>query len=227
MNILTLKKEDFPQWYFAKVQCPQDLDNFEFYHYDSIVYKEICTSDIIGTCHADYYHKAWLEMLSHLKRHKTEDNIEQIKNIILRKNDDKLVCEYNNRYYIVEGNHRLCQAKFLNLEKVYCGVIRYKFNYEDFNLYQELINNNFTCDYSDGDFRNIRFGATFISTKTKKEIEILINVCKTMRVSRIEKFFLSFKPLIKHLNFKGSEEDVKALKSIIILNFGKYKDCKG
>lgn len=41
MNILEIKKENLPHWYFEKVQRPEDLDNFQFYYYEGDTYEEI------------------------------------------------------------------------------------------------------------------------------------------------------------------------------------------
>lgn len=111
----------------------QDLDNFQFYYYEGCTYEEICIKKVIGSTHINYIHKSWLEMLSNLKRHKTDCDVELIRQIILRENNDKSVCQYNDNYYITEGNHRFCQAKFLGISKVYCSVSKYKFNHQDFS----------------------------------------------------------------------------------------------
>lgn len=216
MNILDIKKENFPSWYFEKVQCPEDLDNFQFYYCDNYTYEEISVDKIVGTRHSDYYHKAWLEMLSNLKRYKTDNDIDFVKAIILRTDDDKSVHEYNGEYYIVAGNHRFCQAKFLGIPKVYCSVSKYKFNYQDFGVYKELIKNNFTCTYSDGIFRDIKLGDICIHIHDKNDISKLISAYKAIKVNFFDKFFFGRKISINYFWFNDDKDSYNALKYAIV-----------
>lgn len=217
MNILDIKKENFPPWFFEKVYCPEDLDNFQFYYYDNCTYEEISVDKIVGTTHCDYYHKAWLEMLSNLKHYKTDNDINFVKAIILRKDDDKSVHEYNGKYYIVAGNHRFCQAKFLGISKVYCSVSKYKFNHQDFSLYKELINNNFTCTYSGGIFRDIKLGNICIYVNSKEDIYRLISAYQKMRISFFDKIAFSRKAPVSFFRFNDDKDSYNALKHSIFL----------
>lgn len=217
MNILELKKENFPHWYFEKVQCPEDLDNFQFYYYEGCTYEEICIKKVIGSTHINYIHKSWLEMLSNLKRHKTDCDVELIRQIILRENDDKSVCQYNDNYYITEGNHRFCQAKFLGISKVYCSVSKYKFNHQDFSLYKELINNNFTCTYSGGIFRDIKLGDICIYVNSKEDIYRLISAYQKMRIGFFDKIAFSRKAPVSFFRFNDDKDSYNALKHSILL----------
>ena len=217
MNILDLKKEKFPPWYFEKVQSPEDLENFEFYYCQGYAYEEISVEKIIGTTHCSYFHKAWLEMLTNLKRHVTDNNVELVKQAILRKDDGKSVDEYSGKYYICEGNHRLCQAKFLGIPKVYCMVTKYKFNHQDFSLYQELINNNFTCTYSGGFFRDIKLGDVCIYVESKEDIHGLISAYRTIRINFYDKMVFLRREPISFFRFNGDKDSYNALKHSIIL----------
>lgn len=227
MNILELKKENFPSWYFERVQRPEDLDNFQFYYYEGYIHEEICIKKVVGTTHINYYHKAWLEMLSNLKRHKNDDDIEFITKIILRKNDDKSVCQYNDNYYITEGNHRFCQAKFLNIEKVHCCVSKYKFNHQDYNLYKELTDNNFTCNYSYGEFKDIQLDNTYIYLSSKEDIPKLISAYKTMRISLFDRIVLRKQTPVLFFSFKDDEDSYDVLKQIIFSHQIKNKMING
>lgn len=216
MNILDLKKENFPSWYFEKVHCPEDLDNFQFYYYDGSTYEAISVDKIVGTVHCDYYRKAWLEMLSNLKRHKTDNDIESIREIILKKDDGKSVNEYNGKYYIAEGNHRFCQAKFLKIPKVYCWVSKYKFNSQDFGIYEELINNNFTCTYFNGFFRDVKLGDIWIHVEDRSDISKLISAYKAIKINFFDRFFFEGKMPKKIFRFKDDKDSHNDLKYAIM-----------
>lgn len=188
MNVLDLKKMFFPDWYFDKVLSPIDIENYHFYYMDSSFYDIIEVKDIVGTFHEKYQHKTWLQMLSNLKRHKDDTDIEYITSIIQKMYDDKSVVEYDGKYYISGGNHRLCQAKFLEIKKVHCYVTRYRFNHEDFNLHNQLLANGFKCKYKYGNFRNIYLGDINIHVRVKTDIAIMIKMYRSIQVNKIDLF---------------------------------------
>lgn len=221
MNILEIKKVYLPTWYFEKVLRPQDLENFQFYFYSGSVQDDIFVKDIVGTVHENYYHKAWLEMLSSLKRHKDDFNVERIIQTIQREHDGKSVAEYEGKYYILEGNHRLCQAKFLELEEVHCSVSKYQFNHADFDLYQMLLNNGFTCSYQKGVFSNIQLHDLHINVKSKEYIELLISEYKSIHISKFKMFIFHLLYKVncdefQYLYFSGDEKSRKNLKMELI-----------
>lgn len=155
-------------------------------------------------------------MLSNLKRHKTDNDIESIRERILKENDDKSVKEYNGKYYIAAGNHRFCQAKFLGIVKVHCNVSKYEFNNQDFSLYMTLINNDFTCTYSDGIFRDIKLGDICIHVRAKDDISQLISAYKTMQIRIFDKIRFRKKTPITNFLFNGDKESYRALKYAIM-----------
>lgn len=227
MNILELKNEIFPHWYFERVLRPEDIENFQFYFYDGYVSEEIFVHNIVGTTHVNYYHKAWLEMLCSLKRHRQDYNTELIKQIILLKNDDKSVKEYNGKYYITEGNHRCCQAKFLAIEKIYCIVEKYKFNHLDYNIYNELVSNNFSCNYSSGNFKDIKIGDTNIYVQSTEDVIKLIETYKSIRIRKSDRLSFLLKNIfssnnkhlkpVRFLHIHGNKNFHHALKKVMIL----------
>ena len=226
MNILELKKENFPDWYFEKVQNPVDLDNFQFYYYEGCFQEEICIKKVVGTVHGNYSHMVWLEMLSNLKKH-NDDDVEFIKKMILSEKESKSVCQYNDNYYITEGNHRFCQAKFLNIEKIHCCVSKYKFNHQDYNLYKELTDNNFTCNYSEGEFKDIQLGNTYIYLNSKEDIPKLISAYKAMKISLFDRIVLRKQEPVVFLCFKDDEASYDVLKQVIFSHQIKNKTING
>ena len=95
---------------FIKGKGFLDVQNFHF-EYD------VNPSKIIGSSHCNYYSGSWIQMLENLKRfhrlpqfypNSVEEYVNQQDNINLIKCGDN--------YFISEGNHRFCIAKFLEMK---------------------------------------------------------------------------------------------------------------
>lgn len=119
-------------WYFDKVLSQYNIENYSFYFHSPKRYytDEICPQDIIGTTHPSYYDLTWIEMLGSLQRYSKLPTERTIYNI----NDEtiiekKSIAKYSNLYLISGGgNHRICLAKFLGLEKIKVEITEYEFD---------------------------------------------------------------------------------------------------
>lgn len=147
-NILELQNIYFPSWCFNKVLSPKELKDYEFYECIKDVIENISIKDVIGTTHEKYMGKVWLEMLCCLKRKHDTANKEKIKLWIKETQNTIFVAEYAGKYYILDGNHRICYAKFLGIERLTCNVSKYRLNGTDKNLCKDLSLCGFSYEYN-------------------------------------------------------------------------------
>ncbi|MBT0550787.1 replication initiation protein [Riemerella anatipestifer] len=154
LNRLDWVKKIYPdfkeaKWMNDNVIRPEEIENYDFYEESNTYEDYIDPSKIIGISYADdynYYHDiTWLQLLNELKKlhlvignFKTYDEV--IKHIYYSKGD-KCVYKYGEYYITTSGQHRLCLAKFLNLEKVKVFITEYKINESRFNYYKLLQEN--------------------------------------------------------------------------------------
>lgn len=206
------EEEEYPDWYYEKVMSMDGIENAEFYSSDGDDIKEISVKDIIGTTHDSYNNRMWLEMLNNLKRKDENTDEEAIKTAILDGVNGKSVSEYNGKYYILDGNHRLCYAKFLKIEKVYCNVSKHKFNYEDFDLYTRLKESGFSCTYGLGEFKDIKLGETNIYIDPKEGFEKLLEKYKSIKFSTLQMIFFCPRTPIDRIVFTKNENFERNLK---------------
>lgn len=128
--------------FFEPVYHPQDyVENYPFYIRVKSYTDMVCVENIKGTTHDSYHGKNWLVMLMSLKRHRSDYDVEKV---IAAINDTQVsdkIClsKYGDAYFVDGGgNHRVCQAKMLNLETVPCEVTEYVFNDEAYSKSQRL-----------------------------------------------------------------------------------------
>ena len=84
--------------------------------------------DTKGSIHYSYCGNNWLVMMMNLTRHKNDFDVEKVKASINNANAFNKIhlCKYENMYFVDgDGNHRVCQAKFLGVEMVPCEVTEY------------------------------------------------------------------------------------------------------
>ncbi len=74
----------------------------------------------------------WIEMIHSLKRlDRVIDNFKTRSEIIAHIHEDedpKVVMQYGDHYFTISGQHRLCLAKFLEVDQVKVSVHKYVFN---------------------------------------------------------------------------------------------------
>ena len=138
-----LREFDLREYFFRPVYHPRDyVENYHYYVRGELHEEVVCVKKIMGTTHDSSHGKNWLEMLMTLKRHRSDHDVGRV---IAAINDTQVtdrisLSKYGDAYFIDGGgNHRVCQAKILNLETVPCKVTENVFNYEAYNKTQRLI----------------------------------------------------------------------------------------
>lgn len=132
-----LRKEDL-----ELVLAPKDcIKNYDFYRAISVYDTSVNIADIKGTMHPCYQNRSWLLMLMGLNRSKHSCNIEATIKAIHNLKGNKISLAKYDCYYFIEGdgNHRVCQARFLRLEKVPCVVNEYVLDETLLSLYHQLV----------------------------------------------------------------------------------------
>lgn len=145
------KTEKLKGWHFEKVFSESEIENFSFYSRSpkSYLTNEINPTVILGTTHVSYNNMTWIEMLGSLQRYWTQEPEKTIYNIhdetIIEK---KSVAKYGDIYLIsAGGNHRICLAKFLGLEKIKVEISEYEFDHESFRIYSQFQTLGFKTKY--------------------------------------------------------------------------------
>lgn len=128
-RLAKLKDFDLKEEYFETVYHPADLVEHIAYYIEGETYNaNVRVADIKGSTHPSYYGLNWLQMLTSLERHKNDFDVETVKEAILNTKGFEPIqlCKFGSIYFIDGGgNHRVCQAKFLELETVPCEVTEY------------------------------------------------------------------------------------------------------
>lgn len=76
---------------------------------------------IIGSTHCNYYGDSWIKMLENLERfYRLPQFYSNSASEYVNRQDNILLVKCGDSYFIAEGNHRLCIAKFLetNIDKI-------------------------------------------------------------------------------------------------------------
>ncbi|MHA3045867.1 hypothetical protein AWR41_02265 [Riemerella anatipestifer] len=154
LNRLDWVKKIYPdfkeaKWMNDNVIRPEKIENYDFYEESNTYEDYIDPSKIIGISYAYAYNCfnniTWLQLLNSLKRLnwviKNFKTYNEVTKHIYYNEEDKCVSKYGEYYITTSGQHRLCLAKFLNLEKVKVSITEYKINESRFNYYKLLQEN--------------------------------------------------------------------------------------
>lgn len=126
------------KWHNNKVYHPTDIRNYDFFKSHKNYKALINPKHIVGIEYAygyncPIYEKKnidWNYMLRWLKRlDRVINNFKDKKSLIEHihnDNDPKSVLKYGNQYFTTSGQHRLCLAKYLEVENVEVYVQEYK-----------------------------------------------------------------------------------------------------
>lgn len=128
-RLAKLKDFELREEYFEPVYHPADLVNDIANYLEGETYQaNVSVADIKGTLHPSYYDSNWLVMLMSLERHKDDFDVEKVKEAIFNTQcfEPIHLSKYGELYFINGGgNHRVCQAKFLGLERIPCEVTEF------------------------------------------------------------------------------------------------------
>ena len=121
-RVRRLKNFDLKEEYFDTVYHPADLvENIGQWEVARSYEAEVPVADIKGTTHPSYYGLNWLQMLMSLERHKEDTDEESVRRAILSgwEFEPIRLSKFGELYFIDGGgNHRVCQARMLGVEKV-------------------------------------------------------------------------------------------------------------
>lgn len=121
-RVRRLKDFDLKEDYFDTVYHPTDLvEDIGQWEVDKSYEAEVPVADIKGTTHPSYYGLNWLQMLMSLERHKEDTDEESVRRAILSgwEFEPIRLSKFGELYFIDGGgNHRVCQARMLGVEKV-------------------------------------------------------------------------------------------------------------
>jgi len=154
-------KNNIPTW------CQENVSKLSYMFKRHVVSSESAYIDIkrvIGTDHDSYNNKTWLEVFYSLKR---GDNIVMALLMIeyydrLQKKDNKIglisFIKMDDEYYISQGNHRACMAKFKGIAFIYAPMTEYKTDYEYKGYYEKLKQLSLKVDILTHDeYENMKF----------------------------------------------------------------------
>ena len=124
---------EYQQWFFDRTLNMENVENRAFFKELNKTYEleKFQPIHIVGTFHVDYADKMWIEMLGALKRYNV-NNIKAKGSLKAYINDRRAIrlCKFGGEYYIAEGNHRFCMAKFLNMTIDKVVVTEFEFDIE-------------------------------------------------------------------------------------------------
>jgi hypothetical protein len=170
---LKIIKPDFiyQKWYFNKIFDSRDIKNKKFYT-DKCKSYSIDLFDskkINGTFHSSYNNLMWIEMLGNLKRFKTHknSNFEFLLDWINTNGQVKTLKKYGDDYFIRDGNHRFCLAKFLGINLKNIEVCEYEFNEKYFEIYTKLENRNILIEEKFNDLWKLKMNEFNININEK------------------------------------------------------------
>lgn len=137
-----LKGFDLRLDYFETVYSPKDLiEKLQFYKRKGVQYEDmVAVSSIKGTTHEGYYGGNWLSMMMNLQRNKYDFDVSRVKAAIINASGERIyLSKYGDHYFIDGGgNHRVCQARFLDIHKIPCFVTEYVLDEGAYELSKRL-----------------------------------------------------------------------------------------
>ncbi len=204
-----------------------------FFEEDKRYDSEISPKQIIGIEYAFNYNFnsniTWLELIFSLKRldwviYKFK-NVEELLNHIHYNDEAKLVFKFGNQLFTRSGQHRLCLAKFLQINSIKVSILEYKLNkpklVRSLKLakYQELFK-NINVHTTGNNLENIHFNISDKSVKMKFEVfEHFIKYYQAYKVYQYFQLFIAkiLSPENKEYNIEiESKLDLKKLNYLII-----------
>lgn len=122
-------------FFYENVYRPSDLKYFDFFNFHKEYKGNINPQNIVGIRYAWAYNFMydinWYQLFTSLHRldsvikdFKSKKDI--INHIHHNYEEEKYVLKYGDNYFTTGGQHRLCLAKFLNLESVHVNIKEYK-----------------------------------------------------------------------------------------------------
>ncbi len=130
-------------WKQQRIKAVEEVKNLYFYDRgtQNISYKQVALRQVTGSTYfGAYVGWTWQEMRNRPKRDfVTETNCDElIDNPKANGVDEVLYEQFGDEYFISNGQHRTCIAKFMGRESVFVQVHEHPFDNGLFTLFQQL-----------------------------------------------------------------------------------------
>lgn len=116
------------EWCFEKTIYIEDFKDYKFYNRE--IYHEeydVPIGKVIGTDHIDYIGKRWIDLLGNMKRFNSDWN--KINFLEFTKTPEFYngysYAKYGDAFFVTQGNHRNCEAKFSELKSLRVPITEY------------------------------------------------------------------------------------------------------
>jgi hypothetical protein len=223
------------EWCFEKTIYIEDFENYKFYN-SEIYYKEydVPIEKVIGTDHVDYIDRRWIDLFGNMKRSKSYwskvNFLEFAKTSEFSKGYS--YAKFGDAYFVTQGNHRNCEAKFSELQSVRVPVTEYILDVEMLENWNFLNKERFLPIIEDG--YNRVYYRTFKWTLTVCQEKIIFHDFEAVKrfITHYKKIKMTIKESFcfflqdNRLLSKGNEAYYRISDNYNQLNYFIYKHKK-
>ena len=129
-------------WCYETLQSPTEIKNYRFYNTSvSRGIEEVPLNKVVGTSHASYIGRTWISLVKNMKRfsncYNAENFIEFINKDSSYQNGFSYE-KYGDEYFVSEGNHRNCEAKFSGLKIIATNITEHILDTKMLEAFQYL-----------------------------------------------------------------------------------------
>lgn len=221
-------------WCYETLQSPTKVQNYRFYNTSiSKGIREVPLDKVVGTFHASYIGCTWISLVKNMKRfsdyYSAENFIEFISKDSSYQNAFSYE-KYGDEYFVSQGNHRNCEAKFSGLKTIVTDVTEHILDIEMLETFQYLEeeglspkkeNYSLMKDLEDSSifYRTsgwkIKMLGTTYTFKDFKAIQKFISLYKEIEPTFFNRLKIKFKKHEKEYWFK-EENNYTSLETVII-----------
>lgn len=223
-------------WCYETLQSPTKVENYRFYNTSiSKGIKEVPLDKVVGTSHDSYIDSTWISLVKNMKRFSDYYSAENFIEFISKDSSyqkDFSYEKYGDEYFVSQGNHRNCEAKFSGLKTIVTDVTEHILDIEMLETFQYLREEGLSPkkekeNYSlmeDSEDRSIFYrtsgwkikmlGTTY-TFKDFKAIQKFIFLYKEIEPTFFNRLKIKFKKQEKEYWFE-EKRDYKSLEAIII-----------
>lgn len=223
-------------WCYETLQSRTKVENYRFYNTSiSKGIKEVPLDKVVGTSHDSYIGSTWISLVKNMKRFSDYYSAENFIEFISKDSSyqkDFSYEKYGDEYFVSQGNHRNCEAKFSGLKTIVTDVSEHILDIEMLETFQYLQEEGLSPkkekeNYSlmeDSEDRSIFYrtsgwkikmlGTTY-TFKDFKAIQKFIFLYKEIEPTFFNRLKIKFKKQEKEYWFE-EKRDYKSLEAIII-----------
>ena len=129
-------------WCYETLQSPTKVENYRFYNTSiSKGIKEVPLDKVVGTSHDSYIGSTWISLVKNMKRFSDYYSAENFIEFISKDSSyqkDFSYEKYGDEYFVSQGNHRNCEAKFSGLKTIVTDVTEHILDIEMLDTFQYL-----------------------------------------------------------------------------------------